>query len=148
MIKYEEWLKTVDELQKQMEDFFRLTKYLDMEQVQIPDLVPSSETLYVREQLEHFCHELEEAYYQAKRLNAQVIVYGKLRKGENGRFWLDNEELACGRSIEILYKEENSVEKIEFWHAGHIAHNGYRYYFTGNRNIELEGATARIKQHL
>lgn len=148
MIKYEEWLKKVGALQDQIEDFFQMTKYLDLEQVQIPDLIPTSETLYVQEQLEHFCHELEEAYYQIKRLNAKVEITGKLHRGNNGRYWLENEELACGRSIELLYNDERSVEKIESWHAGHIDHNGNKYYFTGNRNLELEGMTARIKQHL
>ena len=148
MVNYEQWLKSVGALQDHIEEFFQMTKYLDLEQVQIPDLVPTAETLYVKEQLERFCHELEEAYYQVKRLNAQVVVYGKLRKGENGRYWLENEELACGRSIEIMYRDERSMERIESWHAGHIDHNGNRYYFTGNRNLELEGATARIKQHL
>jgi len=148
MIKYEEWLKKVGALQDQIEDFFQMTKYLDLEQVQIPDLIPTSETLYVQEQLEHFCHELEEAYYQIKRLNAKVEITGKLHRGNNGRYWLENEELACGRSIELLYNDERSVEKIESWHAGHIDHNGNKYYFTGNRHLELEGMTARIKQHL
>ena len=85
MIKYEEWLKAAGALQAHINEFFQMTKYLDLEQVQIPDLVPTAETLYVKEQLERFCHELEEAYYQVKRLNAEVMVYGKLRKGENGR---------------------------------------------------------------
>ncbi|MBO4389596.1 MAG: DUF5348 domain-containing protein [Lachnospiraceae bacterium] len=148
MIMYEEWLKSVEALQRQIDDFFYLTGYLDFEQVQIPDLVPTAETLYVQEQLEKYCHELEEAFYQAKRLSAKVMVTGKIRRGENGRFWLENEELAVGRSIELLYDDGRNVEPIESWHAGHIAHNGARYYFTGNRNIELEGAYARIKHHL
>ena len=148
MIKYDEWLKAAGDIQAGIERLFKETKYLEMEQVRMPDLVPSAETLYVRDQIEKFCHELEEAYYQLKRLNAKVMVCGKIRKGENGRFWLENEELACGRSIEILYSEKNSMDRIEFWHAGHIAHNGYRYFFTGNRNLELEGAIARIKHHL
>lgn len=148
MIKYEQWLKSVSDLQNQIEEFFKMTHYLDQEQVEIPDLIPTEETLYAQEQLEHFCHELEEAYYQAKRLNADVMIRGKLRKGENGRFWLENEELACGRSVELLYKDNHGMYDIESWHAGRIDHNGNKYYFTGNRNLELEGATARIKKHL
>ena len=148
MIKYKQWLKSVGALQDQFEKFFKETQYLNQEQVEIPDLVPTEETLYVQEQLEHFCHELEEAYYQVKRLNADVVVQGKLRKGGNGRYWLENEELACGRSVELLYSDEHSIYDIEYWHAGRIDHNGNKYYFTGNRNLELEGVTARIKQHL
>ena len=148
MINYEQWLKSVEDLQSRIEDFFKNTQYLDLEQVRIPDLIPTAETLYVQEQLEHFCHELEEAYYQVKRLNADVMVSGKLRRGENGRFWLENEELACGRSVELLYIDEFGLDNIPSWHAGRIDHNGNKYYFTGNRNLELEGAMARIKQHL
>lgn len=148
MLKYEEWLTVAGELQANIEEFFNLTQYLDQEQVSIPDLVPTAETLYERDQLERFCHELEEAYYQIKRLNAEVVVTGKLRHGENGRYWLDNEELAAGRSVELLYKDEFGVEGIESWHAGKIAHNGVKYYFSENHNLELEGVKARIKTNL
>ena len=148
MLKYEQWLKSVNSLQDQMEQFFKMTQYLDQEQVWISDLIPNSESLYVQEQLERFCHELEEAYYQAKRLNAKVMVSGKLRKGGNGRYWLENEELACGRSVELLYSDDRGVDDTAYWHAGRIDHNGIKYYFTGTRNQELEGMTARIKQHL
>lgn len=148
MIKYEQWLKEAGALQYQMERFFDMTKYLDQEQVLISDLVPTAETLYVQEQLERFCHELEEAYYQIKRLNAEVIVSGKLRHGENGRYWLENEELGCGRSVELLYNDHRGIDDIESWHAGQINHNGSRYYFSGNRNLELEGVMARIKKRL
>ncbi|MBQ2099500.1 MAG: hypothetical protein II477_00350, partial [Lachnospiraceae bacterium] len=79
MLKYEQWLQAVGYLQEQIEDFFQSTKYLDQEQVNIPDLVPTAETMYVQERLESFCHELEEAYYQVKRLNAQVVLEGRLR---------------------------------------------------------------------
>ena len=148
MLKYDQWLESVGALQGQIEDFFSKTQYLDQELVSIPDLIPTAETLYVQDQLEKFCHELEEAYYQIKRLNAEVMITGKLKKGENGRFWLENEELACGRSVELLYKDDRGVDNIESWHAGRIDHNGSRYYFTGNRNLELEGVKARIKRHL
>lgn len=148
MIKYEQWLKSAGDLQDQIDKFFKMTQYLDQEQVQIPDLIPSAETLYVQEQLEHFCRELEEAYYQVKRLNADVMITGKLRRGANGRFWLENEELACGRSVELLYVDDRSIYNIASWHAGRIDHNGNKYYFTGNRNLELEGIPARIKKHL
>jgi len=148
MINYEQWLRSAGDLQAHIEKFFNDTQYLDQEQVQIPDLIPSAETLYVQEQLEHFCKELEEAYYQVKRLNADVLITGKLRRGENGRFWLENEELACGRSVELYYKDKQSIYGIESWHAGKIDHNGNKYYFTGNRNLDLEGIPARIKQHL
>ena len=76
------------------------------------------------------------------------MISGKLKSGENGRFWLGNEELACGRSIELLYKDKHDIYDIESWHAGRIDHNGNKYYFTGNRNLDLEGMQARIKQHL
>jgi len=66
----------------------------------------------------------------------------------NGRYWLENEELACGRSVELLYSDDRGVDDTAYWHAGRIDHNGIKYYFTGNRNLELEGMTARIKQHL
>ena len=148
MLKYEQWLQSVGFLQEQIEDFFQMTKYLDQEQVYIPDLVPTAETMYVQERLEAFCHELEEAYYQVKRLNAQVVLEGKLRIGENGRYWLENEELTCGRSIELLYNDGKGVSNVESWHAGRIEHNGTKYYFTGNRNLQLEGMSARLKQHL
>ena len=148
MLKYDQWVKSVVDLQNHIDEFFKMTQYLDQEQVMIPDLIPSAETLYVQEQLEHFCHELEEAYYQAKRLNADVVITGKLRRGDNGRFWLENEELACGRSVELLYAEDHSLYGIESWHAGRIDHNGNKYYFTGNRNLNLEGIPARIKRHL
>ena len=148
MLKYKQWIKSVESLQDQIEEFFIKSQYLDQEQVSIPDLIPTAETLYVHEQLERFCHELEEAFYQVKRLNADVIISGKIRRGENGRYWLGNEELACGRSVEILYKEEIGVDNIEYWHAGRIAHNGSKYYFTGNRNLELEGLQGRIKRNL
>ena len=148
MINYDQWLKSVDALQSQIEEFFEKTQYLDQEQVEIPDLIPSAETLYVQEQLERFCKELEEAYYQIKSLNADVMVSGKLRRGGNGSFWLENEELACGRSVELLYNDDPIMNNIASWHAGHIDHNGDKYYFTGNRNLELEGISARIKKHL
>jgi len=148
MLKYKQWIKSVESLQDQIEEFFNKSQYLDQEQVSIPDLIPTAETLYVHEQLERFCHELEEAFYQVKRLNADVVISGKIRRGENGRYWLGNEELACGRSVEILYKEEIGVDNIEYWHAGRIAHNGSKYYFTGNRNLELEGLQGRIKRNL
>lgn len=148
MLRYEQWMEAVGILQTQIEEFFNLTQYLDQEQVLIPDLVPTAETLYAQEQLDRFCHELEEAYYQVKRLNADVEVSGKLRRGENGRFWLENEELAAGRSVELYYKDDFSLNNIEYWHAGHIDHNGNKYYFTGNRTLELEGVPARIKKRL
>ena len=148
MLKYEEWLQSVGDLQDQIKDFFLKTKYLDQEQVYIPDLVPTSETMYVQEQLERFCHELEEAYYQVKRLNAPVVLEGRLRMGANGRYWLQNEELTCGRSVELLYNDGRGLANVESWHAGRIDHNGSRYYFTGNRNLQMEGVTARLKQHL
>ena len=148
MIKYDQWLKSAGDLQNQIDDFFKMTQYLELEQVQIPDLIPNAETLYVQEQLESFCRELEEAYYQLKRLNADVMITGKLRRGDNGRYWLENEELACGRSVELLYVDKHSIYDIESWHAGRIDHNGTRYFFTGNRNLELEGIPARIKKHL
>ena len=56
MLKYEQWLQAVGYLQEQIEDFFQSTKYLDQEQVNIPDLVPTAETMYVQERLESFCH--------------------------------------------------------------------------------------------
>lgn len=148
MLNYNQWLSSAKLLQSEMEDFFKMTQYLDQEQVSIPDLIPTAETLYVQEQLERFCHELEEAYYQIKRMNAEVVVSGKLRQGENGRFWLENEELACGRSVELLYKDAYGVDAIESWHAGKIDHNGIKYYFSGNKDLELEGVQARIKRQL
>ncbi|MBR2524751.1 MAG: DUF5348 domain-containing protein [Clostridiales bacterium] len=148
MIKYEEWLDEVASLERQIEDFFKMTKYLDQEQVMISDLMPTAETLYAQQQLERFCHELEEAYYQAKRLNADVQVSGKLKKGDNGRYWLGTEELACGRSVELLFKDKRDMYGIEYWHSGHIEHNGSKYYFSGDRNLELDGVTARIKRRL
>ena len=45
MLKYEEWLQSVGDLQDQIKNFFLKTKYLDQEQVYIPDLVPTSETM-------------------------------------------------------------------------------------------------------
>lgn len=148
MIKYEEWVQSVKDLQSRMEDFFQKTKYLDQEQVIIPDLIPTAESLYVQEQLGSFCRELEEAYYQAKRLNAGVELEGRLRTGYNGRFWLENEELTCGRSIELLYHDGQGLSNVPSWHAGHIDHDGNRYYFSGKHDLPLEGVMARIKQHL
>ena len=150
MLNYDQWLWSAENLQDKIEEFFKETQFLDQEEVTIPDIVPTAETLYTRQQLEHFCHELEEAFYQVKRLNAEVVATGKLRKGENGRFWLGTEELASGRSVEILFRDKDAQgdEDIEYWHAGRIAHNGSRYYFTGDRNLELEGVRARIKKHL
>ena len=148
MIKYDQWLQSVKSLQDQMEDFFQKTKYLDQEQVIIPDLIPSAETLYIQEQLGSFCKELEEAYYQAKRLNAGVVMEGRLRIGYNGRYWLGNEELTCGRSIEILYNDSDSLSNIASWHAGHIEHDGSKYYFSGNHGLDLDGVMARMKQKL
>ena len=147
MIKYNEWLKSAEKLQKQIEDFFKKTEYLEREQILIPDLFPTEESLYTKEQLNRFCHELEEAYYQVKRLNAEVLTEGTIYRGPYGRFWLDEEELACGRSVELLYKD-TGLDDIEYWHAGHIDHNGTKYYFTGDRSLELEGMTARIKRRL
>lgn len=148
MIKYEEWVQSVKDLQAQMESFFQKTKYIEQEQVIIPDLIPSADTLYVQEQLGHFCKELEEAYYQAKRLNAGVEMQGKLKIGYNGRYWLGNEELTCGRSVEILYNDGEHLTSIASWHAGHIEHDGSRYYFSGKHDLNLDGVMARIKQHL
>ncbi len=148
MIKYNEWITSVKELQEQMENFLKKTKYVEQEQVIIPDLIPSADTLYVQEQLGSFCKELVEAYYQAKRLNAGVVMEGKLKIGYNGRFWLGNEELACGRSVELLYNDGNGLSNIPSWHAGHIDHDGNKYYFSAKHDLPLEGVMARIKQHL
>jgi len=148
MLKYEQWLQQAESLKGQIEDFLRVTNYFDQEQVYIPDMIPSADTLYVQEQLSRFCHELEEAYYQMKRMNAKVVKQGKLRLGANGRYWLDNEELPCGRSVELLYDDGTSVGNIPSWHAGRIDHDGSKYYFTGKRSMKLEGMTARMKQHL
>lgn len=148
MIKYEEWVQSVKDLQDQMEAFFRKTKYLDQEQVIIPDLIPTAETLYVQEQLGSFCKELEEAYYQAKRLNAGVELEGRLKVGFNGRYWLENEELTCGRSVELLYNDNSTLSNVASWHAGHIEHDGSKYYFSAKHDLKLEGVMARIKQHL
>lgn len=148
MLKYEQWLQRAEELKGQIEDFLKATKYFEQEQVYVPDLVPTAESLYAQEQLGKFCHELEEAYYQIKRLNAQVVKEGKLRLGANGRYWLGNEELTCGRSVELLYDDGKNLGEVESWHAGRIDHDGSRYFFTGNRALKLEGVTARMKQHL
>lgn len=148
MLKYDEWITRAEVLREEIESFLRDTKYIEQEQVYIPDLIPTAESLYEQDQLDRFCHELEEAYYQIKRLNAQVVKEGKLHLGANGRFWLGNEELTCGRSVELLYDDGRNFYEVESWHAGRIDHDGSRYYFTGKRNLQLEGVTARLKQHL
>lgn len=113
-----------------------------------------AEAVFLRDELRGALYRLDRAADAVEYLGGKVEADGVLTKAPSGKYALPGwPELSCGSPVEVLVEDEDheamidgEYRRVPYWCAGRLEHNGKDYYFTGNREMPLDGARARIRR--
>ena len=113
-----------------------------------------AETFFLRDMLSDVLCRLDRAVGAMDYLCGEIMASGVLRKMPSNRYAVSGwGELTCGSPVEILMDDDyhfteidGEYQNVPYWRAGRIEHNGTDYYFTGAKEMPLEGVQARIRR--
>lgn len=101
-----------------------------------------SESLFLWDELRGIMDRLDRARGDIEYLALPIAETGRLRRNSRDRYELPSGyEFTSGSGIEVLLSDD--WHDVPYWSAGRIEHNGTDYYFTGARDLPLNGAKAR-----
>lgn len=109
-------------------------------------IADNPEARFLQVELTNIMDKLDRVRSEVDYLSHPIIEAGILTMNEMGRYELPSGyTFTSGIAIEVLLNDEETNEPT--WTAGSIEHDGTDYYFTGKRNIPLQGLTARRRGH-
>lgn len=123
----------------------------------VSELAPArkdAETFFLLDELRGVLYRLDQAAGDMEYLEGKVVADGILTKSPSGKYALSGwPKLSCGSAVEVLVEDDyhdalidGEYQRIPYWCAGRLEHNGSDYYFTGNKEMLLDGARARIRR--
>ena len=100
------------------------------------------ESLFLWDELRGIMDKLDRARGDIEYLSLPIAETGNLHRNNRDRYELPSGyEFTSGSVIEILLSDD--LHDVPYWSAGAIEYNGHDYYFTGARDLPLNGAKAR-----
>ena len=140
----EELLSELKQLGRDIRNVQRACGYDECSDLSCLDIpMQDAEGLFLWDELYGVMDKLADAQAGIDYLSRPVQAEGVLRKGRNEHYYLNNVEFTCGSPVEILV--EDDCRDVPYWRSGRLEHDGKRYYFTGAKQMSLQGARARIR---
>lgn len=100
------------------------------------------ESLFLWDELRGIMDKLDRVRGDIEYLALPIAETGRLRRNSRDRYELPSGyEFTSGNGIEVLLSDD--WHDVPYWSSGAIEHNGNDYYFTGARDMPLDGATVR-----